>query len=70
MLWLFGEGILSDHEMFHKEIYILRGFLKLVTGAVSQWLNLLIVFEGIYEPCYWISAILLMGPRRTPGDTT
>ena len=51
------------HESFRQGIAILRGLLRLVMGAVSQCLVLLLGFEERGDICYWISAIFLTGSR-------
>ena len=63
MLWLFGEGVLSARGRFRQGLSILPESLKLVMKEVSEFIFLLIVFEGRDNRCCWLSVILLTGPR-------
>ena len=62
MLWLFGEGVISDCERFRKGVSILKVSLNVVMGAFSKYIDLLIAFAGRYDPYCWLRAILLTGP--------
>ena len=64
VVFFFEKIVLFTLGMFRLGKYILQGLLRIVMGVLSRYTPPhLFVFEGRYEPYYWLSEMLLPGPR-------